>query len=81
MRNNVLAAIANSEGVVVRVVVTPLPDLHHHIGVGERVWIVPDLLVDDPLPYEQWGLVEAARAHGNEFFKTAKSNAPCPRFS
>ena len=42
-----------------RVVVGPLEDMRYHVMTGERLFIVPDLLVREPVPSEDVaGLVD-----------------------
>lgn len=57
-----VAGIIDPEGNV-RVVVTELHRFHYHVRDGERIFVVPGLLVQEPV---EWGLIPYVIAAGEQ---------------
>lgn len=58
-----VAGILDKNGGV-RVVITQRWRFHHHVKQGERIFIVPNLEVKEPVPWgQQAGLVNQVKAH------------------
>src|SRR5258708_30030613 len=55
MAKSVVAGILAAVGGL-RVVVTPWQDMRNHVGPGERLFILPHLKVQEPVP---WGQAQA----------------------
>lgn len=68
MARSIVAGIVDRGGGV-RVVVTAQDNIHYHVGEGERLYVVPDFFVEQPLPYEKYAHVietalEYVKSHG-----------------
>lgn len=48
-----VAAIVSKKGTVLRIVVEKLHDMQFHVGEGERIFILPDVKVEEPVPWEK----------------------------
>jgi hypothetical protein len=58
-----LAGIVEKSGGI-RVVVTHESHMHFHVADGEKLYIVPDFIVNEPVAYEDYaGLIEKAESY------------------
>lgn len=57
-----VAAILDSRGILVRVIIAPRSALHHHIGQGESLFVIPNIEAEDPPPWDAIaGIVERVK--------------------
>jgi hypothetical protein len=58
-----VAGIVDAKGGF-RVVVTQLDAMHCHVGPGEQLFVVPDMMFQEPVPRESYGwMMEAVWRH------------------
>jgi hypothetical protein len=61
-----LAGIVDKSGGI-RVVVTHESHMPFHVGEGEKLYIVPDFIIDKPVSYDEYAaLIEKAMAYVKE---------------
>lgn len=59
-----IAGIVDRNGVLLRVVVTQRWRMRHHVGKGERLFVLPDLQVQEPVAHNEIApLIERVRKH------------------
>ena len=59
-----VAGIVDRNGVLLRVVVTQRWRMRNHVGKGERLFVVPGMQVQEPIPHKDVApLIEKVRKH------------------